>query len=61
METVQTITTEDVFVLYGCCNIRDGDVIDRIGIYADVLEEGEGLIEYALYQQVNRHSVNLGV
>ena len=39
------VILEDILLFYSCCNIRHGAVVDRIGIYADLLKQREGLVE----------------
>ena len=41
-----------VIVLYSCCRVRHGYVVDGIGVYSNVFKMGQPFEEYAFYRKL---------
>ena len=45
MYAIGIVIGEDILELYSCCNVRNSPVVDRVGVYANMLKECESLVE----------------
>lgn len=53
LDTILFVVDEMIILLYRRGGIRHSDVIHRVGIYTNMLEKSEGLVEQAVYKGVS--------
>ena len=49
LNSIKSMIDENILGLDSSCDIRDGNIVDGVRVYANVLKAGECLEEYAVF------------